>query len=102
MMARMNRAVLIAFTALAPAMLCASPKDVSFSQPAAQIDRYDFVEIAATVTAPDVKNAFEETSLAGTLETADGSHHWAVGGFCDAMDGSLFHIRFMAPEEGTY
>src|SRR5580658_7561248 len=101
-MARLNRAVLIAFTALAPLMLWASPKDVSFSQPAAQIDRYDFAEIAATLTAPDAKNPFEEASLTGKLETADGSHHWAVDGFCDAMDGSVFRIRFMAPEDGTY
>jgi hypothetical protein len=101
-MARMNRAVLIAFAALAPATLWASPRDVSFSQPAAQIDRYDFVEITATVTAPDVKNPFEEALLTGTLEAADGSHHWAVDGFCDAIDGSVFRIRFMAPEDGTY
>jgi hypothetical protein len=101
-MGRICRAVLVAFTALAPTVLWASEKDVSFSQPAAQIDRYDFVEIAATVTATDLKNPFEEASLTGTLETADGSHHWAVDGFCDAMDGGVFRIRFMAPEDGTY
>jgi hypothetical protein len=94
--------VVFAVAALSPSVLPASPADVSFSQPAAQIDRFDFVEIAATVRAPDARDPFEDATLAGTLETADGSRHWTVEGFCDSTDGGLFRIRFMAPIAGDY
>jgi len=83
-------------------MLLANPADVSFSQPAAQIDRYDFVEIAATVQTPDAKNPFMDATLSGTLQNADESHRWAVDGFCDSEDGKVFRIRFMAPVAGEY
>ena len=99
---RTFKAFLFALAALTPSMLPASPADVSFSQPAAQIARFDYVEISATVGAPDARNPFVDASLLGTLETADGSHHWAVEGFCDTADGSVFRIRFMAPLAGDY
>ena len=47
-------------------------------------------------------NPFQDASLTGMLETADGSQHWNVDGFCDADDGSVFRIRFMAPFAGDY
>jgi hypothetical protein len=78
------RLILVALVALSPSLLAASPAAVSFSQSAAQIDRFDFVEIAATVQSPDSRNPFEDATLTGTLETADGSRHWSVDGFCDA------------------
>jgi Protein of unknown function (DUF4038)/Domain of unknown function (DUF5060) len=99
---RISRALLFALAAISSAVLPASPTEVSFSKPVAQIARFDFVEIGATVSAPDAGNPFVEASLAGTLETAGGSHHWAVDGFCDAPDGSVFRIRFMAPVAGDY
>ncbi len=94
--------LLLALTALSPSVLLANPANVSFSQPAAQIARFDFAEIAATVGTPDARNPFVDASLSGTLETADGSRHWSVEGFCDSADGSLFRIRFMAPLAGGY
>src|ERR1035437_4934886 len=99
---RISRTLLFALAALSPAMLPASPADVSFSKPVAQVARFDFVEISATASKPDAGNPFVDASLAGTLETADGSHHWAVDGFCDSADGSVFRIRFMAPLAGDY
>jgi hypothetical protein len=87
---------------LAPATLWANPGGINFSQSATQIDRFDFVEITATVKSPDAKNCFTDASLTGTLTTADGAHSWTVEGFCDAGDGSVFHIRFMAPLAGSY
>jgi hypothetical protein len=78
------------------------PADVSFTKPAAQVARFDFVEIAGIVPTPDATNPFEDASLSGSLETADGSHHWAVDGFCDSADGPLFRTRFMAPLAGDY
>ena len=88
--------------ALSATAAWAAPKNVTFSQPAAQIDRYDYVEVTAAVEAPDARNPFVEASLTGTLTTADGSSGWKVEGFCDATDGSVFRIRFMAPAAGSY
>jgi hypothetical protein len=101
-MQRIRHAVLVLLAGLTPASLCASPANVVLSSPAAQIDRYDFVEITATIDAPDARNPFMDASLSGTLETEDGSHRWAVEGFCDSADGSVFRIRFMAPLVGSY
>jgi hypothetical protein len=92
----------ICLAALLPAKLVALPKEVSFSQSAAQVERYDYTEITASVTSPDARNPFEDASLTGTAETADGAHHWSVEGFCDSADGSTFRIRFMAPAAGNY
>ncbi len=85
-----------------PAFVNAAPGAVTFSQSSSQIDRYDFVEITATVTTPDARNPFEDATLTGTMQTADGSHSWPVEGFCDSTDGTVFRIRFMAPDAGDY
>jgi Domain of unknown function (DUF5060)/Protein of unknown function (DUF4038) len=99
---RMSRVFLFALAVLSLSILLAVPADVSFTKAAAQVARFDFVEISATVPAPDATNPFENASLSGSLETADSSHHWAVDGFCDSTDGALFRIRFMAPLAGDY
>ena len=99
---RISRVFLFALAELSPSILLAVPADVSFTKPAAQVARFDFVEITATVSTPDATNPFEDASMSGSLETADGSHHWAVDGFCDAADGALFRIRFMAAAAGDY
>jgi hypothetical protein len=80
----------------------AAPSGVSFSQSAQQIDRYDYVEITATVESPSARNPFEDAALTGTVETEDGKSHWTVDGFCDSETGSTFRIRFMAPVAGEY
>jgi Protein of unknown function (DUF4038)/Domain of unknown function (DUF5060)/Putative collagen-binding domain of a collagenase len=88
--------------ALSPAPSLAAPASVSYSTAPSQIEAYDFVEITATVLSPDAHDPFEEATLTGTLATEDGSHHWDVDGFCDADNGSVFRIRFMAPQAGSY
>jgi hypothetical protein len=101
-MLRTLKSGLMAVAALSPLMAIASPANVTFSSPEPQIDRYDFVEVTATVQAPDSANPFENATLTGVFETADGSHRRQVEGFCDAPDGSTFRIRFMAPEAAEY
>jgi hypothetical protein len=88
--------------ALSSAPSLAAPAGVSYSSAPSQIEAYDFVEITATVLSPDAHDPFEDATLTGTLATEDGSHHWDVDGFCDADNGSVFRIRFMAPQPGGY
>ena len=93
----------IVFSALVSAAAAwAAPKNVTFSQSATQIDRYDYVEVTAAIESPDAGNPFIVSSLKGTLTSDDGSRHWTVEGFCDSTDGAVFRIRFMAPAAGEY
>jgi hypothetical protein len=101
-MLRIVRILSFGLIALSPSTTFAKPQDVSFSQAPAQIERFDFVEITATVDASDVRNPFEDASLTGSLESEDGSKHWKVEGFADSDNGSIFRIRFMAPIAGAY
>jgi hypothetical protein len=96
------RILLGSLIALSPAISLAAPASVSYSSAPSQIEAYDFVEITATVLSPDAHDPFEDATLTGTLTTEDGSHHWDVDGFCDADNGSVFRIRFMAPQAGSY
>ncbi len=82
--------------------LFAAPSDVSFTPSAATVEAYDFLEITATVTAPDVRNPFTGVTLTGSFETADGGKRWQVEGFADSEDGSLYRIRFMPSAQGDY
>jgi hypothetical protein len=99
---RISRCVLCAIVLLLPSILFAVPSDVSFSQSAPEIARFEFVEITAAVSAPDAGNPFLDAALSGSLDSADGSRHWSVDGFCDSADGAVFRIRFMAPLAGDY
>jgi hypothetical protein len=85
-----------------PASLTAQPQGVEFSKPAASVEAYDFVEIAATVDRPDAKNPFMDATLSGAFQTRDGSKTWKIEGFCDSTDGSVFRIRFMPSQAGDY
>ena len=71
----------------------AAPRDVSFSQPVASIDAYDFVEVTVNVASPDAGNPFLDVSLKGSFAKAGGTQT-EVEGFCDSPDGSVFRIRF--------
>jgi hypothetical protein len=82
--------------------LDAAIPSVSFSQSAQQVDAYDFVEITANITSPDVANPFMDASLSGSFENSNSSQKWQVEGFCDSSDGRIFRIRFMPPEPGEY
>src|SRR5579864_8263521 len=65
---------LIALVAASPLLAIANPANVTFSSPDPQVARYDFVEITAAVQAPDAANPFQDATLTGVFETADGSH----------------------------
>jgi hypothetical protein len=80
----------------------AAPGDVGFSQSAPSVEAYDFVEVAANVTAPDVRNPFTDATLTGSFGKAGGSSRVAVEGFCDSSDGKVFRIRFMPASPGDY
>jgi hypothetical protein len=77
------------------------PRSVSFSQSTQDLEAYDFVEVAAQVSAPHPPNPFTDASIHGTFETA-GNKRWQVEGFADADDGSVYRIRFMPAAPGDY
>jgi Protein of unknown function (DUF4038)/Domain of unknown function (DUF5060)/Putative collagen-binding domain of a collagenase len=101
-MLRTLRSAFFASLAISPMISFASPTNVSFSSPQAQVDRYGFVEISASIQSPDAGNPFEDATLTGVVETLDGAHRRQIEGFCDSTDGSTFRIRFMAPEAAEY
>ncbi len=80
----------------------ADAQRVDFSKPAGSVEAYGYLEIAATVEPPDVRNPFLDASLTGSFKTKDGSKAWNVEGFCDSTDGSVFRIRFMPLQPGVY
>jgi hypothetical protein len=93
----------ICIALIAPSLaLWASPREVSFSQPARDVETYDFVEITATVTSPDAQNPFTAATLNGWFEKAGGGERKNVEGFCDSSDGSIFRIGFSPSSAGSY
>ncbi len=78
------------------------PGTVTFSQSAADLDAYDFVEVSAHVSGRRARNPFTDARLFGTFEKADGPQKWRVDGFSDAEDGSVYRVRFMPPVSGDY
>ena len=79
-----------------------NPLRVTFTQPAQQVEAYDFVEVTANVERPDAPNPFTGVTLRGTFARAGGNEQQEVAGFCDSADGSVFRIRFMPSSPGDY
>lgn len=79
-----------------------APGTVTFSQSAADLDAYDFVEVSVYVSGRRARNPFTDATLLGTFEKADGPQKWRVDGFSDAEDGSVYRVRFMPPVSGDY
>ena len=73
---------------------------VNFTQSAADLDSYDFVELSAHVAAARVRNPFTDASIVGTFQK--GNQRWNVDGFSDAADGSVYRVRFMPQAAGDY
>ena len=88
--------------AVAGPTLPGSPLKVTFTQPAKDVEAYDFVEVTANVERPDAPNPYTDVTLSGTFGKAGGNEHQAVMGFCDSADGSVFRIRFMPSSPGDY
>jgi len=83
-------------------VLVGAQREVLFSQSAASVEAYDFVEVAATVAAPHVHNPFTDVTLRGSFGKAGETDRTIVDGFSDSSDGSVFRIRFMPPSPGDY
>jgi len=79
-----------------------APSKVAFSQSAATVEAYDFVEVTLNVTSPDAKNPFTDVTFEGQFGKAGESQRLHVDGFCDSADGSVFRIRFMPAVPGDY
>jgi hypothetical protein len=101
-MIRTPQSLLIGLVMLSPSLLIASPQNVSFSAAPPQVERFDYVEITASVQTPDVGNPFTGASLIGILESADGKDRRNIEGFADSEDGSVFRIRFMPVTAGDF
>ncbi len=85
----------------APAFLFGAPSDVTFSQSAATVDAYDYVELVLNVEKPDVANPFTGAIVEGEF-AREGGEPLRADGFCDSADGSVFRIRFMPAQPGNY
>jgi hypothetical protein len=89
------------------ALLClataatASPTAISATLGAERVEVHDFAEVALSVTGADAANPFVDVEVAGAFRAAGGV--WLnVDGFCDAMDGSLYRIRFAPSQPGAH
>ncbi|PYT30717.1 MAG: hypothetical protein DMG57_07300 [Acidobacteria bacterium] len=92
--------ILFLSLAMAPALL-AAPREVSFSQGAASVEPYDFLEVTVNIAGPDARNPFTDATLGGSFGNS-GGERFPVEGFCDSADGSMFRIRFMPRSPGDY
>lgn len=72
-----------------------------FTQSSSTIETYDFVEITLHAEPDPTLNPFTDVSVIGLLRHED-EQPIVVYGFCDADDGSLHRIRFMADKPGCY
>ena len=97
----MPKVGVVAATVLLYASAAFSKSSVRFSQSAASVEAYDFVEVAMAVDQPNSINCFTRASVTGSFTKASGSAV-QVEGFCDSTDGSVYRIRFMPSALGDY
>jgi uncharacterized protein DUF4038/uncharacterized protein DUF5060/collagenase-like protein with putative collagen-binding domain len=95
------RPLLLSLLFLSSSAAWAAPRDVTFAQSAESVEAYDFVEVTINVASPDAANPFTDVRVTGKFGKAGGPE-LAVEGFADALDGSLFRIRFMPESPGNY
>jgi hypothetical protein len=87
-------------SALAASVSAADP-GVLFEASSAEVDAFDFVEVAVRVEGPRAANPFREARVTGAFQR-EGGTPVEVEGFADAPDGSLYRIRFMPRVPGAY
>jgi hypothetical protein len=92
----------LALSLLANHLAWAAPREVAFSQSAASVAAYDFVEVSLHVSAPVAGNPFTEAEVTGWFGMAGTMERVKVDGFCDSADGTVFRIRFMPSKPGDY
>ena len=94
--------IVLAFVLLPCCLVWAAPVEVRFSQSAASVAAYDFLEVSLEVGGPFSGNPFTEAKFDGSFGPAGGSGRVHVDGFCDSADGTQFRIRFMPSKPGAY
>ena len=75
---------------------------IVFTQSAAEVAVFDFIEVTAKLPAAVAPNPFTDASIAGDFEPAGSAEQIAVDGFCDSPDGTPYRIRFMPSKSGSY
>lgn len=84
--------------ALHASLTCAAA--VRFTPASQSMETQEFVEVTAESEGTQA-NAFTSFFLRGTLQTP-ADEKLAIDGFCDAPDGSIHRIRFLAKQPGVY
>jgi poly(3-hydroxybutyrate) depolymerase/lysophospholipase L1-like esterase len=83
----------------APVGSALSPREVRFTEPAAQVGVYDIATVEVDVDGPTALNPFTDVAVSGTFIDAAGKTY-KVDGFCDSADGTRFRLRFMPQHSG--
>ena len=74
---------------------------VSFHPSVTELEVYDFHEIDIRVSGPSKINPFADAKVLGRFQ-CEGQDAVTVEGFCDAVDGKDFKVRYMPSRPGTY
>ena len=93
--------VLLVLSSAALPLSSQSAPAVEFKPSAMSVDRFDFVEIVASVSGWKPANAFRDATFSGVFQLAGGTPV-SVDGFADSDNGSVYRIRFMPMETGAY
>jgi hypothetical protein len=79
-----------------------TPKEIAFSQSAASVPVYEFLEVTLRLSAPSAGNPFTDAVVTGEFRESVSRVSVKVDGFCDSKDGTVFKIRFMPVKPGDY
>ncbi len=66
-----------------------------------EVGLYDFAEFELKGKVKSIQNAFTDISLKGYF-TGESGVTDSLEGFCDAQDGSIYRLRYMVSDTGTY
>ena len=84
-----------------PMALTAAPSGVQLKQSASIVPVFDFAEFTLQVGKPDAANPFTDVAVTAEV-TLPGGAAAKADGFCDAVDGSVFRVRFMPTKAGKH
>lgn len=76
--------------------------DVTFTTPADPVGVYDVWEAEVRLCEPGRGNPFSANRLRGTFVSRASGRRLSIEGFCDALDGSLYRLRFAPTEVGEH
>ena len=96
-----SRRILGFFAALLVTTLgLTQPLAVTISSPTIEV--FDYLEITIRPHKPDTRiNPFKDVRVSAVFQ-ADSGSPVAIEGFCDSQDGSVFKVRFMPSQPGSY